>query len=123
MKNKLAKQAYFIKRMRDSGYQIEKIYDLFSKTDPRAWTIMINPGTASVFCTCYSNHGESDEIDLDSSCFFELFDGGQFIPGKYFKLETNSIETFITYLVKFGINNKAQPINRQSTEEESVNVN
>ena len=109
MKNKLAKQAYFIKRMRDSGYQIEKIYDLFSKTDPRAWTIMINPGTASVFCTCYSNHGESDEIDLDSSCFFELFDGGQFIPSRI-KIDTSSFEIIISHLIKFGVEPAKKPI-------------
>jgi hypothetical protein len=38
--------------------------------------------------------------------YFELHDGGQFIPDR-FKIKTSSIEVVIEYLVKFGINNKA----------------
>ena len=108
MKNKLAKQAYFIKRMRDSGYNIEKIFEGFSQSDPRSWTIMINPGVSSVFCTCYSNHGESDGIDVDSSCYFELFDGGQFIPSRI-KIDTSSFEIIIAHLMKFGIQPTIKP--------------
>lgn len=108
MKNKLTKQAYFIKRLRDSGYQVERIFENFSQTDPRSWTIMINPSTASVFCTCYSNHGEADDVDLDSPCFFELFDGGQFIPSRI-KIDTSSFEIIIAHLMKFGIAPISQP--------------
>jgi hypothetical protein len=102
MKNKLAKQAYFIKRMRDSGYAVGKVFEAFSETDPRSWTIMINPSVASVFCTCYANHGEARGIDLDSTCYFELFDGGQFIPSRI-KIDTSSFEIIIEHLLKFGI--------------------
>lgn len=102
MKNKLAKQAYFIKRLRDSGYQVDKIFDKYSDADPRAWTILINAGTASLFCTCYSHHGETSEINLKSTCYFEFFDGGQFIPSKI-KIDTSSFEVIVTRLVEFGI--------------------
>ncbi len=102
MKNKLAKQAYFIKRLRDSGYNVDKIFDKYSNGDPRSWTIMINPGIASIFCTCYTNHGETDGIKLESPCYFEFFDGGQFIPNKL-KFDTSSFEVIVTRLIAFGI--------------------
>jgi hypothetical protein len=102
MKNKLAKQAYFIKRLRDSGYHVDKVFDKYSLSDPRAWTIIINPGIASLFCTCYSNHGETKGVDLKSTCYFEFFDGGQFIPSRI-KLDTSSFEVIVTRLLEFGI--------------------
>jgi len=66
---------------------------------------MIDPGHASIFCTCYVNHG-----DMFGETYFEFYDGGQFIPEK-FKLKTDSIEVIITYLVKYGINNKSELYN------------
>jgi len=102
MANKLTTQSYFIKRLKDSGYMVYKIFDGYSEADPRSWTVMIDPGNASVFCTCYLNHKE-----LFGETFFEFYDGGQFIPEK-FKLKTDSIEVIINYLVKYGINNKSE---------------
>lgn len=118
MYNKLAKQAYFIMRLRGSGYNVERIFPKlsgedgtvqlgYSKSDSRMWTIIINPGQASVFCTCYVNNGENDDINPKSKCFFEIYDGGQFIPGR-FKIDTASIEVFIERLMKLGI----QPVFR-----------
>ena len=118
MANKLCTMGYFLKRMRDNGYMVDRVFVRYALTDPRTWTVVIDPGCASILCTCYQNSPEPGQF------YFELSDGGQIIPGKYFKLETNSIETFITYLVQFGINNKAQSINRQETaEEEAVITN
>lgn len=99
MSNKITTQGYFIKRLKDSGYHVWKIFENFGEADPRAWTIVIDPGGASVFCTCYINEGT---FGLSS---FELYDGGQFIPQKV-KIATESIEVIISYLVKFNINNK-----------------
>jgi len=101
MANKITTMGYFIKRLRDSGYIVDRLYDRYSITDPRSWTCIIDPGVASIFCTCYQN-----DPNMGAS-YFEIYDGGQFIPGK-FKIETSSIETFIEWLVKFGINNKAK---------------
>lgn len=108
MSNKLCTLGYFTKRLRDSGYVVDKVMMNYGIHDPRAWTIIIDPGVASVMCTCYINDpmlGES---------FFEIHDGGQFIPQRLFKIKTSSIEVFISYLVKFGINNKSSqyPHNR-----------
>ena len=102
MRNKLTKQAYFIKRLRESGYAVERLYSTYSRSDPRLWTIMINPKKASVLCTCYINNGEAEGVDSNSECFFEVFDGGQYIPGRL-KLDTNSIEILISYLIQYGI--------------------
>ena len=108
MANKVTTQSYFIKRLKDSGYMVYKIFDGYSEADPRNWTVMIDPGNASVFCTCYVNHK-----DLFGETFFEFYDGGQFIPEK-FKLKTDSIEVIISYLVKYGINNKSNIYNRRT---------
>lgn len=111
MANKLTTIGYFVKRLRDSGYVVDKLFTKYGYTDPRSWTIVIDPGNASVFCTCYQN-------DPNLGCsYFELYDGGQFIPKK-FNVDTNSIEVIITYLVKYGINNKSRNYNNKDKREE-----
>jgi hypothetical protein len=99
-KNKITTCSYFIKRLRDSGYVVDKLFGEYAYTDPRSWTVVVDPNVASVIITCYNNHNEMGEE------YFELHDGGQFIPDR-FKIKTSSIEVVIEYLVKFGINNKA----------------
>jgi hypothetical protein len=99
-KNKITTCSYFIKRLRDSGYVADRIFGDYNTGDPRSWTVIIDPGVASVFATCYNNHSDLGEE------YFELYDGGQYIP-ENFKIKTSSIEVIIQYLIKFGINNKA----------------
>lgn len=99
MSNKLTTQSYFIKRLKDSGYEVWKIFDNYNESDTRSWTIVIDPGVSSVFCTCYVNHESWDDN------YFEFSDGGRFIPQK-FKLRSDSIEVIVSHLVKYGINNK-----------------
>lgn len=105
MSNKITTQSYFVKRLKDSGYIVYKLFDAYGESDPRSWTIMIDPGNASIICTCYINHS-----NMFGDSYFELYDGGQYIPEK-FKLKTDSIEVIITYLVKYGINNKSELYN------------
>ena len=96
MANKLTTLGYILKRFRDSGYVSNKIFADYAEIDPRAWSIVIDPGVASVFCTCYINDpyiGES---------FFELFDGNQYIPGRL-KIQTSSFEVIVEHLVKYNI--------------------
>lgn len=101
MANKLTTVSYFLKRLRDSGYVADNVFDRFSTLDSRIWMVVIDPGCACVFVTCYVN----DPALGDS--YFEMYDGGRYIPGRL-KLDTTSIETFIGYLVQFGINNKSR---------------
>ena len=107
MANKLTTLGYFKKRLRDSGYVVEELFRYYSSMDPRTWTVVIDPGCASIFCTCYCN-ANSENIKLSNldEFYFEMYDGGQFIPGKWM-IKTNSIEVLIENLVKFGINNRA----------------
>ena len=101
MANKLTTLGYFKKRLRDSGYIVDDLFRGYTRTDPRAWSVIIDPHCASVFCTCYLNEPNMGDA------YFEIYDGGQFInPGRV-KIKTNSIEVFITYLVRFSINNKS----------------
>lgn len=97
--NKLTTLGYFIKRLRDCGYVVDKLYTEYSQLDSRAWSVVIDPGNASIFCTCYVND------ETLGSTYFEIYDGGRFIPGR-FKIDTSSMEVFVSYLVKYGINGK-----------------
>jgi hypothetical protein len=85
-----------LKRLRDSGYIVNKVYSDYGDSDPRSWTLMIDPGGASVFFTCYVNDPYIGET------FFELFDGNQYIPGRL-KLMTSSFEVLTEYLNRYGI--------------------
>ena len=96
MANKLTTLGYTLKRFRDSGYMANKLFAEYRDLDPRAWTIMIEPNVASVFCTCYINDPYIGET------FFELYDGNQYIPGRL-KIQTSSFEVLIEHLVKYGI--------------------
>ena len=96
MANKLTTLGYTLKRFRDCGYIANKLFAEYGDNDPRAWTIMIDPGGMSIFCTCYVNDpyvGES---------FFELFDGNQYLPGRL-KIKTSSFEVLIEHLNKHNI--------------------
>ena len=98
-KNKIHTPGYFVKRLRDNGFVVIKLFTLFSKSDPRVWTVLINPGASSVFITCYRNRERYNDIE------FELNDGGASIPKNYF-IKTDSLEVIIEFLVKNGVSNK-----------------
>ncbi len=105
MSNKLSTLGYLQKRLRDSGYYTHKVFTNYGDADSRAWTIVIDPGNTSVFCTCFINnpyYGDS---------YFELTDGDQRIPGRL-KVSTSSFEVLVEHLVKYNINNKAPGYNK-----------
>lgn len=101
MANKLTTLGYTLKRLRNSGYYAYKLFTDYSDIDPRVWSIIIDPGHASVFCTCYV------EDPLIEETYLELYDGGQFIPGRL-KLKTDSFEVLVEHLVRYSINNKSE---------------
>ena len=99
-KNKITTQGYFVKRLRDNGFIVNRIFSKYSDNDTRRWTVLVNPGYESVFITCFVNkvfHGES---------MFELNDGGIRLP-KNISLKTDSIEVIITYMIEHNISNTA----------------
>lgn len=96
--NKIKTAGYFIKRLKDSGFVVFKMFNAFSMSDPRRWTVLVDPGVGSVYITCYSNKETLGET------LFEIDDGNQkFKRGTFFK--TESVETIITYLIENGVNN------------------
>lgn len=101
-KNKLRTPGYFIKRLRDNGFIVIRLFSVYGKHDPRRWTVLINPTGNSVFCTCYINKNEMGEV------LFELDDGGAKIP-KNFYIKTESIEVVVDFLLKNGISNTDYP--------------
>lgn len=97
-KNKLRTPGYFIKRLRDNGFIVIKLFAVYSKADPRIWTIMVNPSESSVIITCYLNKENLNEI------LFEINDGGKKIQKNFF-IKTDSIEVIIDFLIKHGVSN------------------
>jgi hypothetical protein len=97
-KNKLRTPGYFIKRLRDNGFIVLRVFSVYAKHDSRRWTVIVNPSDASVFITCYLNRENFDEI------LFELNDGGNRIP-RNFSLKTDSIESVVCFLLEHGVLN------------------
>lgn len=107
-------------RIRDNGYIADRLFANYGEHDPRVWTVIIDPGGASVFLTCMKN------VDGLNTVYFEMYDATQFVPGR-FKINTDSIEVICTYLHEFGVISKSKkydqfgpkrlwPIEEQSTE-------
>ena len=101
--------SYFVKRLTGSGYRVEKLFAEYTYSDPRYWTVMIDPGCASIICTCYVNRNNIGDN------YFEFYDGGQFLPTNM-KIKTQSIEVLIEYLVRYGINNKMSEAEKKAWE-------
>jgi len=98
-KNKIKTAGYFIKRLRDNGFIVLKMFFRYGKHDPRRWTILVDPSGSSVFITCYTNK------DFFNDVMFEFNDGGVKFP-KNFSLRTDSLEVVIQNLLTRGINNE-----------------
>ena len=94
MKNKVTTCGYFIKRLRDNGYTVNRIFDKYIPNDPRRWTIMIEPKNVALYITCYMNK------DWNGDLMFELHNGNQF---KNLQLRTDSMEVIITKLIDKNI--------------------
>ena len=97
-KNKIRTPSYFMKRLRDNGFIVLRIFDRYGKHDPRRWTVLVDPGLSSVFITCFSNK------EFNGDLMFELNDGG-ILFNKNYSIKTDSIEVIITYLLERGVNN------------------
>lgn len=96
IKNKISTPGYFIKRLKDNNFNTFKIFKNYADYDPRRWTILIDPGRASVYVTCYENS------DFQNDVMFEFNDGGRLFP-KNFSLKTTSIEVVVTKLLEAGV--------------------
>jgi hypothetical protein len=97
-KNKIRTAGYFIKRLRDNGFIVLKMFFRYGKHDPRRWTILVDPSGASVYITCYTNKDFYDDI------MFEFNDGGVAFP-KNFNIKTDSLEVIINQLLARNVSN------------------
>jgi hypothetical protein len=96
VKNKLKTAGYFIKRLRDSGFETIRIFQNYSDADPRKWTVLVDPGNSSVFITCFENHPFKGEY------LFSFEDGSQRFRGGLI-LKTHSIEVVVKRLLDSGV--------------------
>jgi len=100
-KNSLSTPGYFIKRLKDSGLVVLRVFQAFTLSDPRKWVILVNPGQESIFITCYENKEFKGEI------LFEVHDGGVRFPKNFF-IQTDSIEVIIQHLITKGVSTDAK---------------
>lgn len=107
-KNKITTPGYFIKRLRDNGYIVNRIFDSYQTSDPRKFTLLVNPNHEACFLTLYEN------VEFLGNCIIEFNDGAVRFPKNY-QLSTESIEVVITYLIKHGI----QPETGRNAQEKS----
>lgn len=91
--NKITTKSYFIKRLRDCGYAVDKLPITFNESDSRRWIALLDNGVSSVLITC----------NTDST--FSFYDGERFLASNV-KLATDSIEVVAEYLNSRGIVNK-----------------
>ena len=98
VKNKIKTPGYFIKRLKDNGFVVLKMFNAYSQADPRRWTVLVDPGFHSVYITCFTNKDEKDQV------LFEFDDGGNNFK-KGFYIKTDSIESIVNNLIEKGINN------------------
>lgn len=100
-KNKITTPGYFMKRLRDSGFIVLRVFNGYGQHDPRRWTVLVDPGNSSVFVTCFHNK------DFLNDLMFELNDGGIRF-NKNYSIRTDSIEVIIRYLLDKGVCNNSQ---------------
>ena len=98
-KNKLRTPGYFIKRLKDNDFVTLRIFDKYSESDPRKWTVLVDPGGASVYVTCFEN------TPFKGAYLINFNDGNQKINNN-FSLKTDSIEVVVSKLLKSGVQQK-----------------
>ena len=98
-KNKLKTAGYFIKRLKDNDFVTLRIFDKYSESDPRRWTVLVDPGGASVYITCFENTPFKGEY------LFSFNDGNQLFNNN-FSLKTDSIEVVVSKLLRSGVQQK-----------------
>ena len=103
-KNSISTPSYFIKRLKDNKFVTYRIFSEYALIDPRRWTILVEPGTASIYITCFENRGFAGDI------MFEFNDGGVLFPRNY-SIKTDSIEVIVTHLLEKGVTPTANKIN------------
>ena len=98
-KNKLKTPGYFIKRLKDNDFVTLRIFTKYGESDPRKWTVLVDPSGASVYITCFENTPFKGEY------LFSFEDGNQRFKSN-FSLKTGSIEVVVQRLLSSGVRQK-----------------
>lgn len=96
VKNKITTESYFVKRLKDSKFITYKIFNKYAHSDPRRWTILVDPEQSGVYITCYENK------EFRGESMFEFYDGGNKFPSN-FSLKTSSMEVIVYTLLEKGV--------------------
>lgn len=98
MANNIDTPGYFIKRLRDAGFIVIRLFDKFAPEDSRKWMVCVNPSQESVIITCYNTFGEDRDLIK-----FQIDDGNVKWPKNFF-LNTSSINIVIAELKDKEVN-------------------
>jgi hypothetical protein len=94
MANKISTKSYCVKRLKDCGYNIDKLDSLvYQEGDQRKWTIIVDDGGSSIILTLLKNNS------------LHFYDGNRYFNSKL-TLNTDSVEVLIEFLNERGIVNK-----------------
>jgi hypothetical protein len=95
-RNKISTPGYFLKRLRDNNFISNRIFSSYADSDPRRWTVLVEPGTFSIYITCFENKNFANEV------MYEFNDGDRLFRRNLF-IKTESIEVIITHLLSKGV--------------------
>ena len=113
-KNKITTQGYFVRRLRQSGFFVSRVYDRYSESDNRKWTVVINPTEDSLMVTC------CDVGEWPYRGLYEFNDGGRKFP-KGYHINTDSVEVITSHLLQFKIEAKSlNNLNGRTREKEKT---
>ena len=112
-KNKIYTPGYFLKRLKDNNFIVLKMFQGYKESDPRRWTVLIDPDGAAVFVTCFENK-------IYQEILFAFEDGDNLFPKSY-RVKTDSIEVIVQELIDRGVG-QAQPGDLYY-KEKSLNTN
>lgn len=112
--NKITTLGYFVKRLKDNKFIVFRVFNNYAKSDPRRWTVLLEPGNESIFITCFENKNSPGEL------LFDIDDGGRIFPINY-SMKTDSIEVLIIHLLAKGVVPRAHTLiqsNEQSNHKQ-----
>jgi hypothetical protein len=103
MSNKISTLGYFKKRLKSCGYEILDVFKDYGEMDSRVWTILINPGKESIYCTYNQN------VNRVGDDYFSFYDNGRYI--RNLNIATDSIEVIVNHLMERNI----KPVDKKSS--------
>ena len=106
--NNITTKSYLVKRLKDSGYDINKLDNIvYDKNDKRKFSILLDNGGNSIIITVYKD----EKIEMPDGKTktlqgkIQFYDGGR-IHNAHLNHRTESVEVIYEYLNEKGVVNK-----------------